>query len=106
MLDLDNFKTKYPDLFWSTVWYFYIYKIDFSFFLPYENNVNGFIKNSLFFSDIEVNIDKKVIDNNNNNNNIKKNISKIKNKIKKNNNNSLIIQSLISINFISNKKHI
>ena len=107
MLDLDNFKTKYPDLFWSTVWYFYIYKIDFSFFLPYENNVNGFIKNSLFFSDIEVNIDKKVIDNNNNNN-IKKNISKIKNKniIKKNNNNSLIIQSLISINFISNKKHI
>ena len=102
MLDVDNFKNRYPDLFWSSIWYFYLYKIDFSFFLPYENNINKFIKKTLIFSNIDSKIENKKEDNNINI--IKK--SKIKNKIsaKLHNNSGLIIQSLISINFISNKK--
>ena len=99
-LDIDNFKNNYPDLFWCSIWYFYIYKIDFSFFLPYEKNINKFIKNILVLSNIESNII-----NNNNNNNIK-NISNIKikksKKLIKNKNNNLIIHNTISINFISN----
>ena len=99
-LDIDNFKNNYPDLFWCSIWYFYIYKIDFSFFLPYEKNINKFIKNILILSNIESSII-----NNNNNNNIK-NISNIKikksKKLIKNKNNNLIIHNTISINFISN----
>ena len=57
MLDIDNFKNKYPDLFWNTIWYFFLYKIDFSFLLPYETNINKLFKNSLIFSDIETKIE-------------------------------------------------
>ena len=96
LLDIDNFKNNYPDLFWSCVWYFFLIKIDFSFFLPYENNINKFTKNILLFSNIESIIEQSNID-------IKKE-PKIKKKkeIKKYNKNNLIIQSLISIKFILN----
>ena len=35
---LENFKEKYPTLFWSCVWYFKINKIDLDIILPYEWN--------------------------------------------------------------------
>ena len=95
-LDVDNFKNNYPDLFWSSVWYFFLYKIDFSFFLPYESNINKFIHKILLSSDIE----SKIINNNENTNNYS-NIQ-LKNKNKNHIENNLIIQSLISITFISN----
>ena len=103
MLDIDNFKNMYPDLFWSSIWYFYLYKIDFSFFLPYESSINRFIKNILISSDIESKIEKQNVDNYN----IIKKSSKLKYKQsdKKFNNNDLIMQSLISMNYITSKKN-
>ena len=93
-LDIDNFKINYPDLFWSSVYYFFSNKIDFSFFLPYENNLYNNNKKNLTATDIET----KFVNNNIDDIKIKKvKIKSSKNKCKTNN---LIIQNLISFNFI------
>ena len=35
-LDVENFRINYPEIFWNIIWYFELYKIDKSFFLPYD----------------------------------------------------------------------
>ena len=53
--DVDNFRMKYPEEFWNSVWYFKLKEIDISFMLPYvnpvyvykygnENNINNYVK--------------------------------------------------------------
>jgi len=39
-LDIDNFRINFKDYFWSSLWYFRIKDLDYSFFLPYEYNLN------------------------------------------------------------------
>ncbi len=36
-LDINNFKMQFTPLFWNCIWYFAINKLDYEFFLPYEN---------------------------------------------------------------------
>ena len=54
--DIDNFRKKYPEEFWNSVWYFKLKEIDISFMLPYLVPVymnklvtNNNIRNSLKF---------------------------------------------------------
>jgi hypothetical protein len=35
--DVENFKTNYPDIFWSLLWYFNLHNIDKNFMLPYQS---------------------------------------------------------------------
>ena len=37
--DIDNFRAKYPEEFWNSVWYFKLKEIDISFMLPYLKSV-------------------------------------------------------------------
>ena len=39
--DIVNFRTNYPDIFWSLIWFFDINNIDKSFMLPYENSLRN-----------------------------------------------------------------
>ena len=60
-LDVENFRFNYPDIFWNIVWYFEIYKIDKSFFLPYDiykrkNYKNPEIQNHIKLLDKDNNI--------------------------------------------------
>ena len=36
---VEKFKSKFPSLFWSCIWYFKINKIDYNIMLPYESNI-------------------------------------------------------------------
>ena len=36
-LDINNYKMQFTPLFWNCIWYFAINKLDYEFFLPYEN---------------------------------------------------------------------
>lgn len=38
-LDIDNFRYKFSALFWNCIWYFFLNRLDYSFILPYEDNV-------------------------------------------------------------------
>ena len=38
--DAEKFKEKYHDIFWSYIWFFEVYKINYDFILPYERNIN------------------------------------------------------------------
>ena len=112
LFHLEDFKDKYPSLFWSCVWYFKLSKIDLDIILPYEytciqdwNNPqkslpinlvsviksNNETKNKLN----EINISKKT-----------KKIKKIKNKnvkIKKFSSDKLLIHSVISLQLEDSK---
>jgi hypothetical protein len=35
--DVENFKSNYPDIFWSLLWYFNLHNIDKNFMLPYQS---------------------------------------------------------------------
>ena len=39
LLDVDKFKMKFPNLFWSCLWYFNLYNLDYNIILPYEVNI-------------------------------------------------------------------
>ena len=39
LLDIDKFKMKFPNLFWSCIWYFHLYNLDYNIILPYEVNI-------------------------------------------------------------------
>ena len=39
LLDIDNFKRKCKSQFWSCIWYFYLYNLDYDIILPYEVNI-------------------------------------------------------------------
>ena len=111
--DITNFKTNYPDIFWSLVWFFDINKIDKSFMLPYANTMRNY---KLITSDQKIeyfySISEKKEDynkNNNNkkiniinakNNNKKFNIFKIKKKINKYDTDDLCIQNVFEIAII------
>jgi hypothetical protein len=41
-LDVNNFKMQFTPLFWNCVWYFAINKLDYEFFLPYENHIENY----------------------------------------------------------------
>ena len=61
--DVDNFRLKYPEEFWNSIWYFKLKDIDISFMLPYitpvyiniisnekENNIINNINNNIKFA--------------------------------------------------------
>ena len=39
LLDIDKFKINFPNLFWSCIWFFNLYDLDYNIILPYEVNV-------------------------------------------------------------------
>ena len=39
LLNIDKLKIKFPNIFWSCIWYFNLYNLDYSIILPYEVNV-------------------------------------------------------------------
>ena len=105
LLDIDKFKMKFPNLFWSCIWYFHLYDLDFNIILPYEVNIfkhktnsNGinlhYINSKIFpkfkknYDDVEEN-EIRIINNNKNNH-------------KDENNNLFIIQNIFSFCFIDN----
>ena len=40
--DVENFKSNYPDIFWSLLWYFNLHNIDKNFMLPYQSPLKNF----------------------------------------------------------------
>ena len=36
---IDEFKNNYPNLFWSCIWYFHLYNLDYNIILPYEAKI-------------------------------------------------------------------
>ena len=109
LFHLEDFKEKYPSLFWSCVWYFKISKIDLDIILPYEytgiqdwNNPQKSLPINLF-SLIKTNKETK---SKLNEINITKKTKKIKNKtakIKKFPSDKLLIHSVISLQLEDNK---
>ena len=104
LLDIDKFKLKFPNQFWSCIWYFHLYDLDFNIILPYEVNIfkhksnsSGinlhYINSKIFpkfkknYDNIEIN-ENKIIDNDKN--------------ICVENNNLFIIQNIASFCFIKN----
>jgi hypothetical protein len=100
-LDVDQFKMKYPSLFWSCIWYFRLNKIDYDIMLPYEYNIVKLIIHSNYY---KTNINSII-----NNNAIKEKASnKNKNNIKKKSKKRkyrgiMIIQDVHSFYYINNK---
>lgn len=109
LFHLEDFKEKYPSLFWSCVWYFKINKIDLDIILPYEytciqdwNNTQKSLPINLV-SVIKCSNETK---NKLNEINISKKSKKIKNKnvkIKKFSSDKLLIHSVISLQLEDNK---
>ena len=117
-LNVNEFRIKFTALFWNCVWYFNLMKLDYSFFLPYSDNiieVNKNIKNNNIIN--ENNLRNKVIymyfintdkikkkNNNNINEKIKKKRKKFKNKELKiiNEYNILIPSIYLNSNFMRN----
>ena len=102
---LENFKEKYPTLFWSCVWYFKINKIDLDIILPYEWNSfqdwaalqNSLPNNLIALNETEI---RKVNARNSNHKYIikkRKNIKKKGKKLKKYINDKLLIHNVISL---------
>ena len=108
MFQVEYFKQEYPSLFWSCIWYFKLYKINYDLILPYEWSISKELFNQEEY--IPTNIDSKININNSKNNldiNDTKNLNKNKKlkKLKKNKkyiNDNLIIHSTISLSIIIN----
>ena len=101
-LEIDKFKMKYPSLFWSCIWYFKLYKIDFEIMLPYESNIFKYTEknlNNFKNSNLNSKVIKSKISEGKDNLKVKKNNYK---KIKKNKAN-LIEQNVFSFYYIKNK---
>ena len=107
MFHAEYFKQEYPSLFWSCIWYFKLYKINYDIFLPYEWNISQTLFNHEKY--IPINVGSYInfrnpineIDINSNKKNRKKK------KIKKRGylNNNLIVNSVISMSILlSNEK--
>ena len=98
---IETFKEEYPNLFWSCIWYFNLYNINYDIILPYEFNINQEINN--YEKNISLSIISKVnINQSYNNTNINNSNKKYKKRKKKNLlYKDLIIHSTISITFIS-----
>jgi len=102
MFRAEYFKQEYPSLFWSCIWYFKLYNINYDIFLPYEWNISKdlFDHEKYIPTNIEstINIRNSInqIDINSN-----KHLGK-KKKIKKrkNLNDNLVINSAISLSFL------
>ena len=109
LLDIDKFKMKFPNLFWSCIWYFYLYDLDFNILLPYEvnifkhkatsNGINLHYINSKIMPKFKKNYDK--IEEKENNENINNNNNKNINEI----NNSFFIQNIYSFCFLKNIRY-
>ena len=103
---IEYFKQEYSNLFWSCIWYFNLYNINYDIILPYEFNINQEISN--YEKNISLGIMSKIIINKSKNdksiNNNKKNkkYKKIKKKIYLTE--DLIIHSIISISVSSDSE--
>ena len=103
LLDIDKFKMKFPNLFWSCIWFFHLYNLDYNIVLPYEENIFNKKTNS---SEIDLNTDNKL------SKNLKKynNIINLNRSINNNNNKNFIqhkplIQNVYSFSFINSICH-
>ena len=109
LFHLEDFKDKYPSLFWSCVWYFKLSKIDLDIILPYE--YNGIQDWNNPQKSLPINLVSVIKSNNETKNklneiNISKKIKKIKNKnvkIKKFSSDKLLIHSVISLQLEDSK---
>ena len=89
LLDIDKFKMKFPNLFWSCIWYFHLYNLDYNIILPYEvnifkqktnsNGINLHYINSKIYSNFKKNYNDIIIQDENINNNKKINLFVIQN---------------------------
>ena len=102
---VEKFKEKkYQDIFWSCIWFFKIYNINYDFILPYEQNIDK--ENTLNSETLANNIDSEI-----NNKTLKE---KLPHKIKKNknkkikisykNNKNIIRNSVISFSILYNNE--
>jgi hypothetical protein len=117
--DVENFKSNYPDIFWSLLWYFNLHNIDKNFMLPYQspfknvkfkrcdndadNNNIQYIYNRFALSEVDENNEingKKVFRLNAKESQIK--ISKKKNEIKTYKTEDLCIQNIYEFCIIEN----
>ena len=109
LFHLEDFKDKYPSLFWSCVWYFKLSKIDLDIILPYE--YTGIQDWNNPQKSLPINLVSVIKSNNETKNklneiNISKKIKKIKNKnvkIKKFSSDKLLIHSVISLQLEDSK---
>ena len=108
MFHAEFFKQEYPSLFWSCIWYFKLYKINYDIFLPYEWNISQNLFNHEKY--IPTNIES-IINIRNSISEIDINSNKKVRKKKKANkrkylNDNLVINSAISISYlISDEKN-
>ena len=107
MFHIEKFQQEYPSLYWSCIWYFKLFHINFDIILPYESTISKEIFNIEKYN--EKNIEPKVsIDKPINNLNIINNNKKLNNSKKKQKkhkiflNNNLLIHNIISISIIPN----
>ena len=98
-LDIENFRFNFPDIFWNIIWYFELFKIDKSFFLPYDRYKKSSYKNLEIQNHIHF-LDK----NNNTIPYINNNENSINNKEKDNNNINSIGKDAKIIDLRKNKK--
>ena len=85
-LNIDTFKANFPNEFWSCIWYFSLYNLDYDIILPYEENI--FKSNTNFTKGINLNYINSCISHNIKNNTVEINnekINKNENKINENN---------------------
>ena len=109
LFHLEDFKDKYPSLFWSCVWYFKLSKIDLDIILPYE--YTGIQDWNNPQKSLPINLVSVIKSNNETKNklneiNISKKTKKIKNKnvkIKKFSSDKLLIHSVISLQLEDSK---
>ena len=104
MFHAEFFKQEYPSLFWSCIWYFKLYKINYDIFLPYEWNISQNLFNHEKY--IPTNIES-IINIRNSISEIDINSNKKVRKKKKANkrkylNDNLVINSAISISYLIN----
>ena len=100
LLEIDKFKTKYPNIFWNCIWYFHLYNLDYSIILPYESNIFK-QKKTLGKKPIIKYINSK-IKSNYHSNNIKENNNKIIDLMHKNKICQYIIQNINSFYYQKN----
>ena len=73
-LDVENFRFIHPEIFWNIIWYFDLYKIDISYFLPYDRYKRKNYKNNEIQNHIKIlDKDKNILPYYCNNNNIENN---------------------------------
>ena len=102
MFHAEYFKQEYPSLFWSCIWYFKLYNINYDIFLPYEWNISKNLFNHEVYipTNVESIIDVRNPINEIDINNNKKIRKKKKIKKRKYLNNNLVINSVISISYL------